>query len=373
MWRTGQLMWKSVLGTNFIRQYCLPDKMIHLKYFHFYIGRRYELSLVDIENTINSFKNDTFFILHQWTNIKFLYDKNESYQHIFSNFNKSQLTQPFIYDWSDTRHISIDFDSSLYLFFDQLNELCSNVASITIYIKHYINESNTMTTLFKMGEKTLNYIQLCNVTTLRFGIYRGRTVFSCDTLTDQDKERAKTFAHLLSMPVQLKYLFMQRFEWLLYVTQYAADELRKNALSTIRYAEFGIPSCNLGKNESIHSGKHLVPILRTYMPHLHVLQLWRPDDFPWTSLRPNYKSRQLYGPFLARWMRSLSTLESINDHVSVFEQDLSQLVDQLKEFIFLDIRGVISCEKVESYRLMVQTRFPNSRIDVHRSRFRLWL
>ncbi|CAF3897300.1 unnamed protein product [Rotaria magnacalcarata] len=72
-------------------------------------------------------------------------------------------------------------------------------------------------------------------------------------------------------------------------------------------------------------------------------------------------------------MRSLSTLESINDHVSVFEQDLSQLVDQLKEFIFLDIRGVISCEKVESYRLMVQTRFPNSRIDVHRSRFRLWL
>ncbi|CAF5226793.1 unnamed protein product, partial [Rotaria magnacalcarata] len=63
----------------------------------------------------------------------------------------------------------------------------------------------------------------------------------------------------------------------------AADELRKNALSTIRYAEFGIPSCNLGKNESIHGGKHLVPILRTYMPHLHVLQSWRPDDFPWTS------------------------------------------------------------------------------------------
>ncbi|CAF2087003.1 unnamed protein product, partial [Rotaria magnacalcarata] len=53
----------------------------------------------------------------------------------------------------------------------------------------------------------------------------------------------------------------------------AADELRKNALRTIRYAEFGIPSCNLGKNESIHSGKHLVPLLSTYMPHLHTLQL----------------------------------------------------------------------------------------------------
>ncbi|CAF4313288.1 unnamed protein product [Rotaria magnacalcarata] len=80
----------------------------------------------------------------------------------------------------------------------------------------------------------------------------------------------------------------------------AADELRKNALRTIRYAEFGIPSCNLGKNESIH------------------------------SVQPNYKSRQLYGPFLTRWKRYLPTLQSINDHVSIFEEDLSQLVEQLK-------------------------------------------
>ncbi|CAF4734955.1 unnamed protein product, partial [Rotaria sp. Silwood2] len=63
----------------------------------------------------------------------------------------------------------------------------------------------------------------------------------------------------------------------------AADELRKNALNTVRYAEFGIPSCNLGRNEWIHIGKHLVPLLSTYMPHLQALQLWRPDDFPWTS------------------------------------------------------------------------------------------
>lgn len=41
--------------------------------------------------------------------------------------------------------------------------------------------------------------------------------------------------------------------------------------------------------------------------------------------------------------------------------------------MFLDIRGAISCEKVDAYRLMAQTRFPNSRIDVHQSRFRLWL
>lgn len=69
----------------------------------------------------------------------------------------------------------------------------------------------------------------------------------------------------------------------------AADELRKDALNTIRYAEFGISSCNGGRNESIHSGKHLVPLLSSYMPHLHTLQLWRPDDFPWTSRKFVFK------------------------------------------------------------------------------------
>lgn len=99
VWRTGQIIWKSVIDANFIRQYCLPDKIINLKYFHFYIGRKYELSLVDIENIINSFKNDPFFISHQWTNIKCLYDQNVSYQHIFSsNFNKPQLSDSLLYD-----------------------------------------------------------------------------------------------------------------------------------------------------------------------------------------------------------------------------------------------------------------------------------
>ncbi|CAF3412810.1 unnamed protein product, partial [Rotaria sp. Silwood2] len=89
--------------------------------------------------------------------------------------------------------------------------------------------------------------------------------------------------------------------------------------------------------------------------------------------RPNHKYGRYYGSFLTRWKRSLSTPESINDHVPIFEQDLSQLFDQLKEFIFLDIGGIISCEKVEPYRLMAQTRFSNSRIDVQLSRFRLWI
>jgi hypothetical protein len=60
-------------------------------------------------------------------------------------------------------------------------------------------------------------------------------------------------------------------------------------------------------------------------------------------------------------------------HVTVFEQDLCQLVMNLKEFIFLDIYGGIPLEKVQAYRSMAQTRFSKSRIDVELSRFRLWL
>lgn len=56
-----------------------------------------------------------------------------------------------------------------------------------------------------------------------------------------------------------------------------------NALSTVQHAEFRIPSCTFGPNDSIHIGKHLVPVLSTFMPNLQTLRLWRSDDFPWTS------------------------------------------------------------------------------------------
>ncbi|CAF3495830.1 unnamed protein product [Rotaria socialis] len=64
---------------------------------------------------------------------------------------------------------------------------------------------------------------------------------------------------------------------------------------------------------------------------------------------------------------------TLGRHTTVFKQDLCQLVKNLKELTFLDIHGEIDHEKVESYRLMAQRRFPNSRIDFDLSRFRLWL
>ncbi|CAF4538884.1 unnamed protein product [Rotaria sp. Silwood2] len=109
------------------------------------------------------------------------------------------------------------------------------------------------------------------------------------------------------------------------------------------------------------------------MHHLQTLRLWRSDDFPWTSIRPDYEEGYSYGLLLIRWLKSLQTPESIAQHVAVFEQDLCQLVEKLKEFTFLDIYGEIHYEKVEVYRSMVQVRFPHSRIDVEISRFRLWL
>ena len=59
--------------------------------------------------------------------------------------------------------------------------------------------------------------------------------------------------------------------------------------------------------------------------------------------------------------------------MTIFEQDLSQLIESLKEFIFLDINGKIDYRKVKPYHLMVQTQFPDSRSIVEASKFSLWL
>ncbi|CAF4342528.1 unnamed protein product, partial [Rotaria sp. Silwood2] len=85
------------------------------------------------------------------------------------------------------------------------------------------------------------------------------------------------------MIVQLTYLLLEQFEWFLHVIQYSSNELRTNALSGVQYAEFCLPSCHYDFNKVNHIGKHLVPLISTYMPHLQTLRLWRTDDFPWIS------------------------------------------------------------------------------------------
>ena len=59
--------------------------------------------------------------------------------------------------------------------------------------------------------------------------------------------------------------------------------------------------------------------------------------------------------------------------MTVFEQDLCQLVMNLKELIFLDIYGKICQEKAQAYQSMARARFSHSRTEVEIFRFRLWL
>ncbi|CAM4768236.1 unnamed protein product [Rotaria magnacalcarata] len=303
--RKCQNIWKCLIDANFIRKYCLPDRIPNLIDFNFYICSPCQLSSNDIEKIMNSFKIHSFFISHQWTGVKCLYDSIISCQHLFSVINKFQFSDNRInssYIFNLLRFGDTCFNSypSLHLFLEQFNEVSPNVSHINVY-------------------------------------------------------RSKLICHF-DDPL---------------INNGIPNELRINALNTVRYAEFCLPSCHNGY-ETIHIGKRLVPFISTYMPHLQTLRLWRPDDFSWTTVRPDYK-RHCDDLLILQWLRSLQTPESIVQHVVVFEQDLCQLIDKLKDFNFLDIYGEIHCNKVEPYQLMVQARFPHSRVDVEISRFRLWL
>ncbi|CAF5059272.1 unnamed protein product [Rotaria sp. Silwood1] len=173
---------RSFIDANFIREYCLPDHIINLKDFRFYMFAKCQLSLNDTEKIINSFKINSFFIDHQWTNVKCFYDENISYQHIFSsNFDKYQyfdhlLNYRYILnDLLDPQHIKINFDPSLYSFFEQFNELCPNAFCITIDTECSDERSEMLATLFTVGQRNLNNIQFVNITKLQFGSCHRRS------------------------------------------------------------------------------------------------------------------------------------------------------------------------------------------------------
>ncbi|CAF3987327.1 unnamed protein product, partial [Rotaria magnacalcarata] len=183
---------------------------------------------------------------------------------------------PCIDRWSNIRCIQLNFHPSLYFFLEQLDGLCPNVSSIMIRTENYIDQSiiiKPVTISFEIGQRNLNDIRLENVTKLQFGGCCSRSVGLDYKLTYQDKLRAKVFAHLISMPVQLKYLLVEKFQWLVHVIKYYF------CLLSVQ----NVPSCNHGSNESIDIGKRLILFLSTYMPQLQTLRLWRKDDFPWTT------------------------------------------------------------------------------------------
>ena len=54
-----------VVDANFIYQYCMPDIIINITDFQFYIVSECQLLSSNIEKIINSFKIHQFFINHQ--------------------------------------------------------------------------------------------------------------------------------------------------------------------------------------------------------------------------------------------------------------------------------------------------------------------
>ncbi|UJR24119.1 hypothetical protein I4U23_027086 [Adineta vaga] len=411
--KTDEIIWNSIIDASFISKYCLPDEIIHLKQFHFYIVSQYESIKKTSDEIIYSFQIHPAFLNYQWTNIKCLFDPILSNQYLFSSscscsIYKRKFTHNFIHvpksvNHSNIRCIWIDIDSNLHSFLRQFNQLFPNVFCIKVNLEYYtrfdISTMNSLITSFEIDKsRSLSNIQLHNVTRLDFSPDLSRRSGS-DEIIERNKIRATLLAHLISMPVQLKCLRIQEFEWLIHMIQYASDILRRNALSSVEYVEFFIPSCNLGSTEDIHIGKNLVPFLSIYMPYLRTLRLWRSDDFPWTSIsmynnlelyiyisyrqnlnqneavvRPIYTPRIVFSQtMMLRWCKSLQTSDSINQHVFVFQHDLNELFEQLNKLVFLEILGEIHEEKVEPYRSMVQRNFPNSQYHIDISRFRLWI
>ncbi|CAM4750629.1 unnamed protein product [Rotaria magnacalcarata] len=358
---------ESIVDANFIRKYLMSDTINNLIHFNFYIISICKLLSNYTERTINSFKIHPFFIERQWTNVKCLFDPIKFYQHLSSSSSCiNNLSEYFpdlifysdIFFWPNLKYIEVDFHEKVHLYLERFNELFPNVSCIKFDMGSQTYCDNSIEP-FKMKQHKLADIQLRYVTRLDFGLYFCRGFGSNGSCDDRNKERAKILAPLISMPVQLSYLRIEQFQWLLHIIQYAFDELEENVLINVRYLEFCVPSCNYGENETVLLGKNLVPFLSKYMPYLQTLCLWKRDDFPWSSTR--------------RWLKYLKTTESINQHAARFEQDLCELVEQLKQLVYLDIHGEINDEKLESYRLMVQKRFSDAHFSIEKSRFRLWI
>ncbi|CAF3097345.1 unnamed protein product [Rotaria sp. Silwood2] len=140
MYSSSDIMIKEyVVDANFIRQYCMPDIIINITDFQFYIVSECQLLLSNIEQIINSFKIHQFFIDRQWTNVTCFYDPLMSYQHLCSStVNTLQFMNGLhfhanIFTWPHIQDISIDFHPSLYLFLERFDEIYPNVSHIKVY------------------------------------------------------------------------------------------------------------------------------------------------------------------------------------------------------------------------------------------------
>ncbi|CAF1416626.1 unnamed protein product [Rotaria sordida] len=76
-----------------------------------------------------------------------------------------------------------------------------------------------------------------NVTKIQFGTWLDRDNSHRHNPINRNEIREKVLAHLISMTVQLKYLLVEQFEWLLHVVQYS-NNLTVNLVSSKRKLTF---------------------------------------------------------------------------------------------------------------------------------------
>ncbi|CAF3950427.1 unnamed protein product [Rotaria sordida] len=187
-------IWKSIIDADFIRQYCLPDIITNLIDFNFYICTQCQLSISDISKITNSFKIHSFFISHQWTNVKCLFDPIMSYQHLFYSFtnmlhfSNNSIIDSCILNWSYIDEYFPHHHPSLFLFLERFNDLSPDISCIKVH-KNRVNEP-----------------------------------------IERNEMREKVFAHLISMTVQLKCLLVEEFEWLLHVVKYSNNMTVKSCI-----------------------------------------------------------------------------------------------------------------------------------------------
>ncbi|UJR29230.1 hypothetical protein I4U23_010444 [Adineta vaga] len=361
---TCQNIWKSWIDANFIHKYCLPDIIPNLIDFTFYICKECQLSSNEMKNIKNSFKIHPLFIEHQWTNVECLFDSIMSCQHLFCSSNSS-INYSNIFNWTGCNDLWYNKHPSIAFLLDKSVQLSFKIPYTKIHKDVCDNDKFdlvvSLSVLSRMRKNKIIANPFRNVTKIQFGTPCNQQYVRTEKSNKLDEIRARVLAHLISMTVQLKYLIIEKFEWLLHIIQYAFTDVRMNALRTVQHVEFHCHSIN--KNVA-SMGNQLVRIVSLWMPYLQTLRICRPDDFPWTS-----HNSYLHSSARLKRLKSSETSKSIARHVIVFRHDLSQLVKSLNELTYLDISGKITGEIVEPYRQMAQTLFPHSRVDVEILRF----
>ncbi|CAF3145658.1 unnamed protein product [Rotaria socialis] len=142
--RKSQEIWKSLIDANFIRQNCLPDRIKNLSNFDFYICSQRQLPFNDIEKITNSFKNHSFFLDHQWTNVNCFIDPIMLSHHIFScftnnfRFSHNLIKYSNVFNWPHIGDIWCNLHPSLSLILQGVNQLTPNLSCIKIREQIYM-------------------------------------------------------------------------------------------------------------------------------------------------------------------------------------------------------------------------------------------